>query len=81
MIARLGSSGSSSIGPHLHFHVSDASSTLVAEGTPFVFRQFAHVGRFASLAALTSGEKWLPAGGADTRRQERPDPVSVIHFP
>jgi hypothetical protein len=81
VIAKLGSSGSSSIGPHLHFHMADAPSTLGAEGVAFVFRQFAEVGRFTSLAALTSGAKWLPAAGAATRRQERPDPVSVIHFP
>ncbi len=81
VIARLGSSGSSSIGPHLHFHVSDASATLAAEGMPFVFRQFTQVGRFDSLTALTSGAKWLPAGSADIRRLERPDPVTVIHFP
>jgi murein DD-endopeptidase len=81
VIARLGSSGSSSIGPHLHFHVSDASATLAAEGMPFVFRQFTQIGRFASLAALTSGEKWLPAGSAVIHQQERPDPVTVIHFP
>ena len=81
VIARLGSSGSSSIGPHLHFHVADAASTLAAEGVPFVFRQFTDIGKFASLAALLSGDRWLPAGGARTYRQERPDPVSVIHFP
>ena len=81
VIARLGSSGSSSIGPHLHFHVADASSTLAAEGMPFVFRQFGHLGRFASLAALTSGEKWLPTSLAETRRRERPDPLAVISFP
>lgn len=81
IIARLGSSGSSSIGPHLHFHVADASSTLAAEGMPFVFRQFGQLGRFASLAALTSGEKWLPASLAETRRRERPDPLAVITFP
>ena len=81
VIARLGSSGSSSIGPHLHFHVADAGATLAAEGVPFVFRQFAQAGRFASLAALTSGEKWLPASAAGTHRAERPDPVAVIHFP
>jgi murein DD-endopeptidase len=81
VIARLGSSGSSSIGPHLHFHVSDASATLAAEGMPFVFRQFTQVGRFDSLTALTSGAKWLPAGSADIRRLERPDPVTVLHFP
>ena len=81
VIARLGSSGSSSIGPHLHFHVSDASATLAAEGAPFVFRQFTTVGRFASLGALTSGENWLPSGSAEVRRGERPEPVTVIHFP
>jgi murein DD-endopeptidase MepM/ murein hydrolase activator NlpD len=81
VIARLGSSGSSSIGPHLHFHVADAASTLAAEGVPFAFRQFTDTGKFASLAALLSGDRWLPAGGARTYRQERPDPVSVIHFP
>lgn len=81
VIARLGSSGSSSIGPHLHFHLSDASATLAAEGTPFVFRQFTQIGRFASLGALTSGEHWLPAGTAEIRRRQRPDPVTVINFP
>jgi murein DD-endopeptidase len=81
VIARLGSSGSSSIGPHLHFHVSDASATLAAEGMPFVFRQFTQIGRFASLAALTSGEKWLPTGSAVIHQHERPDPVTVLHFP
>ena len=81
VIAQLGSSGSSSIGPHLHFHLADAASTLAAEGVPFVFHEFTQVGRFASLAALTSGEKWLPASSAVTYRLERPDPVAVIHFP
>jgi len=81
VIGRLGSSGSSSIGPHLHFHVSDASATLAAEGTPFLFRLFTDEGRFASITALTSGEKWLPAGAVVARQQERPDPVAVIRFP
>jgi murein DD-endopeptidase len=81
VIARLGSSGSSSIGPHLHFHVADAANTLAAEGLPFVFRQFADIGKFASLSALLAGERWLPAGSARTHRSHRPDPVSVIHFP
>ena len=81
VIARLGSSGSSSIGPHLHFHVADAASTLAAEGAPFVFQQFAEIGKFASLNALLSGEKWLPAGSARTHRAQRPDPMTVVHFP
>jgi murein DD-endopeptidase len=81
VIARLGSSGSSSIGPHLHFHVADAASVLAAEGMPFVFRQFAELGKFASLTALLSGERWAPSGSARTHRAQRPDPVTVLHFP
>jgi murein DD-endopeptidase len=81
VIARLGSSGSSSIGPHLHFHVADAAGTLAAEGMPFVFRQYADLGKFASLTALLSGERWLPAGSARTHRAQRPDPQTVVHFP
>jgi murein DD-endopeptidase MepM/ murein hydrolase activator NlpD len=81
VIAQLGSSGSSSIGPHLHFHVSDASSTLAAEGMPFVFRQFTQVGRYASIMTLLSGERWLPSPAAETRTLERPNPMTVIHFP
>lgn len=81
VIARLGSSGSSSIGPHLHFHVADAANTLAAEGAPFVFRQFAEIGKFTSLNALLAGERWSPAGTARTYRIHRPDPVTVIHFP
>ncbi|HEX7282322.1 MAG TPA: M23 family metallopeptidase [Vicinamibacterales bacterium] len=81
VIARLGSSGSSSIGPHLHFHVADTAHTLAAEGAPFVFQQFAEIGKFASLNALLAGERWLPSGSARTHRAHRPDPVTVIHFP
>ena len=81
VIARLGSSGSSSIGPHLHFHVADTAHPLAAEGAPFVFQQFAEIGKFASLNALLAGERWLPSGSARTHRAHRPDPVTVIHFP
>jgi hypothetical protein len=36
VIAALGNTGSSSSGPHLHFHVADANSLLGAEGVPYV---------------------------------------------
>ena len=81
VIARLGSSGSSSIGPHLHFHVSDASAVLAAEGMPFVFRQFTELGWFGSIDELLSGQKWMPAGAVIPRRDDRPDPVAVVRFP
>ena len=39
VLGELGNSGSST-GPHLHFHVMDAPSGLVADGLPYVFSDF-----------------------------------------
>lgn len=82
VIGRLGNSGSTSSGPHLHLHVSDANSPLVAEGLPFVFTFFRHLGSFPSIEALFGGQKWLPhaEGGASVRKRERPSPMSVVEF-
>ncbi|HEX2444962.1 MAG TPA: M23 family metallopeptidase [Vicinamibacterales bacterium] len=81
VIARLGSSGSTSIGPHLHFHVADANSLLAAEGLPFAFREFAHLGEFASIDALVSGERPSLAAGDRRAEVERPAPNSIVRFP
>lgn len=81
VIAKLGSSGSTSIGPHLHFHVADANSLLASEGVAFVFRQFTALGEFTSIQALHAGEQWRPAGSATSFTSARPSPNSVIHFP
>jgi Peptidase family M23 len=81
VIAKLGSSGSTSIGPHLHFHVADGNSLLGAEGIPFVFRLFTALGEFASMQALQTGERWIPAGSARGFTHSRPSPNSVISFP
>jgi murein DD-endopeptidase len=83
VIARLGSSGSSSMGPHLHFHVSDTKAPLAAEGQPFVFASFTHLGAFASIDAMDGGQKWIAAAAGLTgaRRDERPSPMSVVQFP
>lgn len=78
VIGRLGNSGSSSIGPHLHFHVADRNSLLGAEGLPFVFREFEQLGAFSSLDALVKGERWLDAPALRTR--ERPAPNAVVRF-
>ena len=82
VIAQLGSSGSTSVGPHLHFHVADANATLAAEGHPFVFRRFQHLGAYRSLEALVAGEPWIPApaGESGVRQQQHPAPVSVVQF-
>lgn len=82
VIGLLGNSGSSSSGPHLHFHVSDANATLAAEGLPFVFRSFEVVGAFDSIGAYANGARWKPisgeAGGA--RKMELPAPNVVVMF-
>jgi murein DD-endopeptidase MepM/ murein hydrolase activator NlpD len=82
-VASLGSSGSTSVGPHLHFHVADANSPLGAEGLPFVFKAFEQLGAFASIQAFADGQAWRanPGGQASTRRLERPAAMSVVRFP
>ncbi len=81
-IAQLGSSGSTSIGPHLHFHIADANAALAAEGLPFVIRRFEHLGAYQSLDALRDRESWAPAapGRAGVRRLEHPASVAVVRF-
>lgn len=82
VIATLGSSGSTSIGPHLHFHVADANATLAAEGQPFVFFPFEHEGAFESIDALIRGQRAVAARGRPSQRAfERPAPNAVIRFP
>ena len=81
-IGQLGSSGSTSIGPHLHFHVADANAALAAEGLPFVLGRFEHLGAYPSLDAWRSGQPWAPAaaGRARARRGEHPASVAVVRF-
>jgi murein DD-endopeptidase len=81
-IAQLGSSGSVSSGPHLHFHVSDANSPLGAEGVPFVLREFVSRGAFASIAAFAKGDAATPlaTGLAAARTLERPAPNAIVDF-
>jgi hypothetical protein len=81
VIGRLGKSGSTSIGPHLHFHVADANEPLAAEGLPFVFTRFEQLGAYRSLEALIDGEKWIPIpGGGAVRERERPGENAVVRF-
>jgi murein DD-endopeptidase len=82
-IARVGSSGSVSSGPHLHFHVADTNATLGAEGLPFVLREFRLRGAFPSIGAFASGEAPSPVspGLEPARARERPGPNAVVDFP
>jgi len=83
VIGRLGNSGSSSSGPHLHFHIGDARSELAAEGLPYVFRNFEVVGAYQAIDTFTTGERWKsPApAAAGKRSMELPAANTVIVFP
>jgi hypothetical protein len=83
VIALLGNSGSSSAGPHLHFHVGDAATELAAEGLPYVFRNFEVLGAYESIRAFKAGERWKPSppAAAGKRSVELPDANTIIIFP
>jgi murein DD-endopeptidase MepM/ murein hydrolase activator NlpD len=83
VIASLGNTGSSSAGPHLHFHVADSSDELAAEGLPYVFTQFNVVGAFPDIGAFTKDHAWTPAppAAAGPRISELPAANVVVHFP
>jgi murein DD-endopeptidase len=82
VIAQLGNTGSSSSGPHLHFHVADSPSPLGAEGQPFVLGSFEMQGRFDSMDGVGSGATPSPIqqGLAPRRVNELPAANSVVKF-
>lgn len=82
VIAALGNTGSSSSGPHLHFHVADAPATLGAEGRAWTLDGFSVIGNYESIAAAESARPWRePAPGKGGRRiRELPAPNSVVMF-
>jgi hypothetical protein len=61
VLARLGNSGSTSSGPHLHFHVGDGKSELASEGLPYVFKNFEIVGAYNSIDAIGTDQRWTAA--------------------
>jgi murein DD-endopeptidase len=81
VLAALGNTGDTS-GPHLHFHVADANSSLAAEGLPFVFERFTSLGSYDSIWAAFAGKPWRPSSHpASTIERELPAANTVIQFP
>jgi peptidase M23-like protein len=82
VIAELGNSGSSSAGPHLHFHVADGAAELGAEGVPYAITGFDVAGAYGDIDAAASGRPWSspPPGEGGARRDELPAPNVVVRF-
>jgi murein DD-endopeptidase len=82
VIGLLGNSGSSSSGPHLHFHVADASADLASEGLPYVFDSFEVVGEFDAVDTFMRSETWNAASpvARGQREMELPAANTVIVF-
>jgi murein DD-endopeptidase len=79
VIAALGNTGSSSSGPHLHFHVADGEATLGAEGVPWVLDGFEQLGGYEDMDAAVVGKVWQ--GQSGVRLRELPVANAVVVFP
>jgi hypothetical protein len=81
LLAQIGNSGNT-LGPHLHFHVSDAVEPLGGEGLPFALQSFELAGRIASLTALLAGSAWTPNAAQPARAVSGEMPLEnmVVRF-
>lgn len=76
VVGLVGNSGNSTE-PHLHFHVSDSTSPLGAEGIPYVHESYTLLGRCQSLASLSGCERKAP----EARHGEMPFANQLVRFP
>jgi murein DD-endopeptidase len=80
VLGLVGNSGNT-LGPHLHFHVSNAITALVAEGLPYTLTAFEVIGHIESSEKLEAGEPWLPKELKSERRvNEMPVGDMVVRF-
>ena len=74
LLGMVGNSGNSTE-PHLHFHVSDASSPLGSEGIPYVFESLTVVGHCQGFTGQ------CPRSAAVVRHREMPLANELVRFP
>jgi Peptidase family M23 len=73
VLGLVGNSGNSTE-PHLHFHLSDGTSPLGAEGTPYGYETFELVGRCQRMFAECART------GSESRRREIPMGNMIVRF-
>jgi len=77
VLGSLGFTGEST-GPHLHFHIADANSTLNAESLPFEIRNYRQLGQYKDISRL--GTQWDRDEEATARQNQWPDYNAVVNF-
>ena len=75
VLGLVGNSGNSTE-PHLHFHISDASSPLGSEGIPYAFESLEVVGACQSLAGGCTR-----SAAPTVRHGEMPVANELVRFP
>ena len=82
VIGLLGNSGNTD-SPHLHFHVMDGPSPLLANGLPYVFTSFTGAGRITDEDPLFKGGKVNidPKALSGPHKNQLPLNLEVIDFP
>jgi hypothetical protein len=82
VLGLLGNTGNTDT-PHLHFHVMDGPSALLANGLPYVFTSFTGQGRITDEQPLFTGgvSNVDPAEWAGPHKNELPLNLEVVSFP
>jgi len=80
-LGKLGCSGSADF-PHLHFHIQDAKTPILADGLPYVLSSFVVQGKAQSLDALMEGKGFakIPVAKTNKRTREFPLDNQIVRF-